>query len=173
MIEPEKFQEVHKILRIRAEAIKKTLFDILVDFGFETEKAQLCARLFTETTIDGVYSHGLNRFPLFIDYVSRSIVKADAQPVPVFTMGSFERWDGQSGPGNLNAWMCMDRAVELAKISGYGMVSIRNTNHWMRGGTYGIQAAEQDCIGICFTNTKPNMPPWGGLETWIKGFLWE
>jgi len=61
----------------------------------------------------------------------------------------------------------MDRAIELAKASGFGMVSLRNTNHWMRGGTYGLQAAAEDCIGICFTNTTPNMPPWGSMESRI------
>jgi 3-dehydro-L-gulonate 2-dehydrogenase len=34
----------------------------------------------------------------------------------------------------------------------------------MRGGTYGWQAADAGCIGICFTNTIANMPPWGGLD---------
>ena len=28
-----------------------------------------------------------------------------------------------------------------------------NTNHWMRGGTYGWQAADAGVIGICWTNT--------------------
>jgi 3-dehydro-L-gulonate 2-dehydrogenase len=39
-----------------------------------------------------------------------------------------------------------------------------NTNHWMRGGTYGWQAADAGVIGICWTNTMPNVPPWGGVE---------
>ncbi|MCL4112360.1 UNVERIFIED_CONTAM: hypothetical protein GTU68_039651 [Idotea baltica] len=30
------------------------------------------------------------------------------------------------------------------------------TSHWMRGG-----CAIWGCIGICFTNTEPNMPTWG------------
>ena len=34
----------------------------------------------------------------------------------------------------------------------------------MRGGTYGWQAAEAGMIGICFTNTIANMPPWGGID---------
>jgi 3-dehydro-L-gulonate 2-dehydrogenase len=34
----------------------------------------------------------------------------------------------------------------------------------MRGGTYGWQAAEAGVIGICWTNTMPNVPPWGGAE---------
>jgi 3-dehydro-L-gulonate 2-dehydrogenase len=31
----------------------------------------------------------------------------------------------------------------------------------MRGGSYGWQAADAGMIGICWTNTLPNLPPWG------------
>jgi 3-dehydro-L-gulonate 2-dehydrogenase len=41
---------------------------------------------------------------------------------------------------------------------------LKHTNHWMRGGTYGWQAVAGGFIGICFTNTMPLMPPWGGKE---------
>lgn len=58
----------------------------------------------------------------------------------------------------------MSRAIELAGEYGIGCVAIKNTNHWMRGGTYGLQAADAGFIGICFTNTIANLPPWGGLD---------
>ena len=57
--------------------------------------------------------------------------------------------------------------MELAKTNGIGLVALRNTNHWMRGGSYGKQAADDDCISILFTNTQPNMPPWGGRDSRI------
>ena len=34
----------------------------------------------------------------------------------------------------------------------------------MRGGSYGWQAADKGCIGICWSNTMPNMPAWGGRD---------
>jgi 3-dehydro-L-gulonate 2-dehydrogenase len=34
----------------------------------------------------------------------------------------------------------------------------------MRGGSYGWQAADAGVIGACWTNTLPNMPPWGASE---------
>jgi 3-dehydro-L-gulonate 2-dehydrogenase len=68
------------------------------------------------------------------------------------------------GAGNLNAHDCMGRAIELAKEMGLGCVALRNTNHWMRGGSYGWQAADAGCIAICFTNAFPSMPPWGAKE---------
>jgi 3-dehydro-L-gulonate 2-dehydrogenase len=45
-----------------------------------------------------------------------------------------------------------------------GCVALGNTNHWMRGGSYGWQAAEAGVIGICWTNTMPNLPPWGASD---------
>ena len=41
-------------------------------------------------------------------------------------------------------------------------MGLRNTNHWMRGGTYGWKAAEEGFLFMGWTNTMPNMPPWGG-----------
>src|SRR5207248_2285299 len=58
----------------------------------------------------------------------------------------------------------MARAIALAREHGIGCVALANTNHWMRGGSYGWQAAEAGAIGICWTNTLANMPPWGAAE---------
>lgn len=58
----------------------------------------------------------------------------------------------------------MDRAIELAADHGIGLVALRNANHWMRGGSYGWQAAEKGYIGICWTNSIAVMPPWGAKE---------
>jgi 3-dehydro-L-gulonate 2-dehydrogenase len=82
----------------------------------------------------------------------------------VQSFGFFERFDGQKGPGNLNAYTCMKRTIELAKKNTIGCVALSNTNHWMRPGNYGLMAAEENCIGILWTNTVPNMPPWGGRD---------
>lgn len=58
----------------------------------------------------------------------------------------------------------MDKACDLAAKFGIGLVMLKNTNHWMRGGTYGFQAADRGMIGICFSNTTANMPVWGGMD---------
>jgi 3-dehydro-L-gulonate 2-dehydrogenase len=148
-------------MRVPFDEVLATLRKVLVGLGFAQNRAELCARLFTETTRDGVYSHGLNRFPLFVRMVKSGVVVVNAEPHLVAASGALERWDGNSGPGNLNAWHCMDRALSLSRQHAIGCVALANTNHWMRGGAYGWQAAEAGFIGICWTNTLPNLPPWG------------
>ena len=147
------YQQVHAVLR-----------RVLAGKGFGPARADLCARLFADTDRDGVYSHGLNRFPRFIRTIDNGVVDIQAEPVRVTAHRGVERWDGRRGPGNLNAHASMARAIALARDHGIGCVALAGTNHWMRGGSYGWQAAEAGVIGICWTNTLPNVPPWGASE---------
>src|ERR1035438_2326063 len=153
--------------RISFEEVQETLACVLGKLGFSAGRAQACARLFAETTCDGVYTHGINRFPRFVAMVRNGSIDVQAEPKRLGGFGALERWDGCKGPGNLNAQACMDRAMALSREHGLGCVSLANTNHWMRGGAYGWQAAEAGFIGICWTNTMPNLPPWGGAEPCI------
>lgn len=150
--------------RIPFEEVQETLAAILRLVGFGAERAEMCARLFAEATCDGVYTHGVARFPRFVAMVRNGSVDAKAEAESVGRFGALERWDGRRGPGNLNARAAMARALELSREHGVGCVALGNTNHWMRGGAYGWQAAGAGLIGICWTNTMPNLPPWGGVE---------
>ncbi len=151
-------------MRLPFETLRDEFKRVLRSLNFTDEKAGLCATIFAESSRDGVYSHGLNRFPVFVDFVKEGLIKPDAEPTKQNGFGALERWDGNLGPGMLNASFCMGRAIELAAKHGIGCVALKNTNHWMRAGTYGWQAAEAGMIGICFTNTIANLPPWGGAE---------
>jgi 3-dehydro-L-gulonate 2-dehydrogenase len=153
--------------RIPFNEVQKALAGVLLKLGFTAERAQACARLFAETTCDGVYTHGINRFPRFVAMVRNGSIDVEAEPRLLARFGALERWDGQKGPGNLNAQAAMERAMALSREHGVGCVSLGNTNHWMRGGSYGWQAAEAGLIGICWTNTMPNLPPWGGTKPCI------
>jgi 3-dehydro-L-gulonate 2-dehydrogenase len=152
-------------MRIPSEQMQEVLYQLFIKYQFSEEKAQALAKVHTESTLSGVNSHGINRVPLFIRYIEKGLVKVDAEAKKAETFGSIERWDGHFGSGVINAIKCTNRAIELAKLHGMGLVALRNTNHWMRGGTYGWQAAEAGCISILFTNTQPNMPPWGGKDS--------
>lgn len=153
--------------RIPIQEMQNVLQKLFVKYNFTPERANLLAKTFTESTLDGVNSHGINRVPLFIEYIQKGIIKIDAEAAQVATFGNIERWDGHLGPGITNATSCTQRAIALAKEHGMGLVALRNTNHWMRGGSYGRQAADAGCISIMFTNTQPNMPAWGGRDSRI------
>ena len=151
-------------MRVSYNDLVEVLVRALTGAGMEASRADRCARLFADTDRDGVYSHGLNRFPRFMRMVRSGVVDLQAEAVRVSGHQAFERWDGRRGPGNLNALACMDRAIALSAEHGLACVALSNTNHWMRGGSYGWQAADAGVIGICWTNTLANVPPWGASE---------
>lgn len=151
-------------MRVSYDKMYSEFVRVLEKRGFTPERAALSAKLYADASRDGVYTHGLNRFPKFMNSIDKGCVDIHANPVLKESFGFLERYDGQKGPGNLNAYTCMKRTIELAKEHTVGCVALSNTNHWMRPGNYGLMAVEENCIGILWTNTVPNMPPWGGRD---------
>jgi len=141
------------------------LIRTLLKHGFSENKAKMCAGVFAGNTLDGVYSHGVNRFTKFIHSVQDGYVQPGNEAVLKNSAGSIEQWDGQSGPGPLNAIRCTDRAIEIAAKQGLGCVALANTNHWLRGGTYGWKAARAGFVFIGWSNTIANMPAWGAVDS--------
>ena len=121
-------------IRISAQQMLETFYTILKDRGFEEEKALVCAEIFTNNSVDGVYTHGVNRFPRFVSNVDTGHVKPHEAPTLKHKFGSIEQWDGNLGPGPSNAVHATISAMRLPREFGIGCVSLPPSNHWMRGG---------------------------------------
>ena len=147
--------------RVAFAELQERIERVLVGLGLGAERAALSARLTAETDRDGVRTHGVARLPRFAQGVRDGVIVPDAEPRCVAKFGAIERWTGGRGPGNLAAYAAMQRAMEIAKEQGLGCVALADTSHWMRAGTYGWQAAEEGFAAMCWTNTMPNLPPWG------------
>ena len=66
--------------RIPFDEVRDTLAAVLRNLGFAPQRANTCARLFAETTCDGVYTHGINRFPRFVAMIRNGVI--DVPPIP-------------------------------------------------------------------------------------------
>jgi 3-dehydro-L-gulonate 2-dehydrogenase len=152
------------MLRVPFNEMVTILESALKKKNFATEDAHLGATLFAKNSLDGVHTHGLNRFPRVLEYCDKGLIVPDAKMERIAVIGALEQWDAHLGLGPLTARRSMDRAMELAKEHGVGCVAQRNSNHWMRGGAYGWQAVEAGYAAICWTNTQPNMPAWGAKD---------
>ena len=155
------------MIRIPFQKLCDEFYRVLASIGYTGDNAKLCARLFAENQRDGVYSHGLNRFPGFVSGLNIKQIDFRSTPERIESFGALERWNGRMGVGLVNAYLCMQRTMELAHEHSIGCIGLSNTNHWMRGGAYALQAAESGFIGICWTNTTKLMPPWGSAEKMI------
>jgi 3-dehydro-L-gulonate 2-dehydrogenase len=157
-------QDNSRIISIPQDQMKSEFYRILTKLGFTDHKADKCAGIFTLNSLEGVYSHGVNRFPRFVKNVRNGYIKPLAEPTLVHKTGSLEQWNGNLGPGPLNASFATDRVMSIAEENSIGLLALANTNHWMRAGTYGWQAARRGFVFICWTNSCANMPAWGAKD---------
>jgi 3-dehydro-L-gulonate 2-dehydrogenase len=151
-------------IHIHFEEMKQTFQRALVKVGFTPERAERLADILAQNSLDGVASHGWNRFPALLKRIEQGFLKVDTEPEMVTAFGAWEQWDANLGPGPLSAVVATERAMELARQHGMGCVGLRNTNHWMRGGTYGQMAARAGFVLICWTNAVATMPPHGSRD---------
>ena len=148
------------MVRVPFDELRAHIDRVLLTIGLG-QRSALAAQLIAETDRDGVRTHGIARLPRFAEMVRLRRIDPLAKPERVASFSALERWTGHRGPGNLAAHAAMTRAMELAREHGIGAVALANTTHWMRGGSYGWQAAEAGFAAMCWTNTLPNLPPWG------------
>lgn len=151
-------------MRLKFEEIQAVLKKVLLARQCQAELAEKVAYEMARNSLEGTYTHGVNRFARLIESIDEGIVRVDGTPVMKNKSAAIENYDGQLGLGVTNALFSMDRAISLAREYGIGLIALSNTNHWMRAATYGYQACQAGMVGICFTNTIPNMPTWGAEE---------
>ena len=130
------------------------------------DKAHHFAEIFAGNSLDGVYSHGMNRYPRYLGDMKSGLCDANVtQAERVSGMGGLEVWDAHFGVGPLIAEQMAERAVELAKTHGIACVALRNNSHWLRAGRYGLMMADAGMMGLCMTNTAMNLVAYGAKES--------
>ena len=129
------------------------------------QDARRFAEIFAGNSLDGVYSHGMNRYPRYLSDMQSGLCDAKVtQAERVSGLGGLEVWDAHFGVGPLIAQQMAERAIELAKTHGIACVALRNNSHWLRAGRYGLMMADAGMMGLCMTNTCMNLVAYGAKE---------
>lgn len=66
-------------MKVTFEQLKAAFNRVLISRGVDSETADACAEMFARTTESGVYSHGVNRFPRFIQQLDNGDIIPDAE----------------------------------------------------------------------------------------------
>ena len=107
-------------LRIPYDTIKETVKKAFLNVGLSEEQAEVCATIHTQSSADGVESHGLNRIPRFVEYVQKGWINLDGKPELVGARGAVENYDGHLG-------------IQLPVLCGPCHGTGQGTRHRLRG----------------------------------------
>lgn len=132
--------------------------------GVPEADAATVAHCLVRADLRGVDTHGIMRLPGYVERLQRGLVNPAPELAvqPVTPVAG--HLDGQDGLGFVVASHAMQAALEMARVMGLGLVSVRRSTHFGMAANYILQAVEAGFIGFVFTNASPAMPPWGGRE---------
>lgn len=142
--------------------------------GVAADQAGLIARYLVEADARGFHSHGIDQLPAYARGFSAGELATQVVPEVRRRTGSIAVVDGRNLLGHVVADFGMDLAMEMARETGIGVVSIRNSNHFGMAGHWPLKALRENLIGFATTNGPPVMAPWGAREGTIcnNPFSW-
>ncbi|MFC2820914.1 MAG: Ldh family oxidoreductase, partial [Veillonella sp.] len=120
------------------ETLHKLCMDAFQKFGFSEKEADIIQDVLLTSDLFGIQSHGMQRMVRYHKGITNGLIKIDAKPEIVKETPISAVIDGHDGMGQLLGHKAMEMAIEKAKKSGVGIVSVRNSNH------YGIAAVQRE-----------------------------
>jgi LDH2 family malate/lactate/ureidoglycolate dehydrogenase len=102
--------------------------------------------------------------PMYVDRILKGSVSKKRQGEIVSDNKTALVIDAGNALGQLTAHQAVTLAVARARELGMASVAVRNAFHFGTAGRYARLMAEQDCVGIVMSNTRPLMPAPGGAE---------
>jgi L-2-hydroxycarboxylate dehydrogenase (NAD+) len=127
--------------------------------GCSKEHASIASKALLSADIRGVDSHGVARLAGYVRLWEAKRANATPNIRIIHESPSTAVVDGDSGFGLVVAPFSMEVAINKAKISGTGWVSVQNSNHFGIAAYHAMRALDHDMIGIAMTNASPLVAP--------------
>ncbi|GAA4304215.1 Ldh family oxidoreductase [Compostibacter hankyongensis] len=127
--------------------------------GCSEADAALAAEVLLSADLRGVDSHGVARLSGYVRLWEAGRICATPDIRIVHETPSTATVDGGGGLGLVVAPFAMRVAMDKARQTGSGWVSVRNSNHFGIAGRHAMQALGEDMIGIAMTNASPLVAP--------------
>jgi LDH2 family malate/lactate/ureidoglycolate dehydrogenase len=143
---------VKKGATIAADKLTDFTSKVLQKMGIPVEDAEITADILVLTDLRGVDSHGVAHLaPFYVKRLKAGYINPNPK-LRVFSMAPTTAIiDGDRGLGFVIGHKAMTEAIDRAKTTGAGFVSVRNSTHYGAGATYAMMALSQDMIGISMT----------------------
>jgi ureidoglycolate dehydrogenase (NAD+) len=150
--------------RISAPQLEQWTVDLLRAAGVDPGEATVVARMMVWADTAGRTTQGVWRLPELLNKFKLGGIRSPSRPEFVRKSGSVDSLDGRDGFGQYVAFLAMNRAVEIARRTGIGMVAVRNSSHFGAAAAYAELAAKSDQIGLVMTNASRRVAPHGGRD---------
>jgi LDH2 family malate/lactate/ureidoglycolate dehydrogenase len=139
-------------------------FQIFKKIGCSVAHAHTATKVLLSADLRGIDSHGIARLAGYVRLWQTQRVNASPKIKIIYEKPSTAVIDGDAGLGLVVAPYAMNVAIQKAKQTGSGWVSVCNSNHFGIAGYHAMLALPHDMIGIAMTNASALVAPTFSIE---------
>ena len=154
-------------LLLKVETARDFVERAMAAYGFTAEEAAVTADVLLTADLYGIQSHGIHRLIRYADAIREGSIDPKATVETVFETPLSAVWDAPKTLGQSVAYKGMRTAIEKAKAHGFGIVTVRGSNHYGIAGYYTRMALQADMMGLCMTNTEAIAIPTFGKKAML------
>lgn len=155
-----------KMRHVRHDHLEAYVAALFSAAGSSRREAALLANHLVEANLRGHDSHGIGVIPMYMRALAKGGLVLNQRLVTALDTGGMLIFDAGRGMGQVMAHDAMALAINRAADTGSAVVSLRNSHHIGRIGTYAEQCAEAGMVSIHFVNVVAGafVAPFGGTR---------
>jgi L-2-hydroxycarboxylate dehydrogenase (NAD+) len=153
--------------RINHEKLIRFVTRSFEKLGVPATDAAIAANVLVTADLRGVDTHGVIRFnptAWYVKWLRDGVMTAKPNIRVITENASSALLDADNGMGFVAGHRAMALAVQKAKTTGVGIVTVRNSRHFGMSAYYSMLALPHDMIGIAMTNASRQVVPTFGRE---------
>lgn len=124
----------------------------------------ICADVLLSADEFGFKSHGLSRLNYYIKRIKDKVINVNAIPEIVRDNKACVTIDGHNALGQIVGKYAMNQAIAKTQQHGISCVAVKNSSHYGIASYYSRYATKHDLVGMSFTNARPAVAPYDGVE---------
>ncbi len=152
---------------VKIEENKERLIKIFTHLGVSQTDAIMIADVLTDAETRGIKSHGYRRVSKYVDCINSGGILANPDFKVLVDTPSMALVDGCGGLGIPVAVKCAQMAIDKAKETGVGIVSVKGSHHLGPAGYYANMCAKENMLGMSMSNGDVLLAATGSRERTI------
>jgi len=134
--------------------------------GCAAKEAMLVADALVEASLAGHDSHGVVRFPQYLEALDRGEIVANRHAELLFELPALAMFDGGFGFGQVVGREAVERGIAMARSSGAAVVGLGRSGHLGRIAEWAKLAADAGQVSLHFVNVPGGLrvAPYGARE---------
>ncbi len=150
---------------MKINTAKKLIIDIFLKHKLSKKHSKICADALINAELVGAPSHGLSRISSYCTRIKKKVINPKPNIKIKKISSSISKIDADNAVGFIGADLGINQAIQNAKKTGIGLVSVNNSGHFGLSGYYAEKAANKGLVAFCFTNAPPAIAPYGAKKS--------